>query len=86
MTYGDVRLADELQFSVYNFELADVEKLWKHLDVYEAECKELLDEYAKLMAEKKEIGKKERTIDEDFALIWRSRRSVFPCCRPSIFA
>src|SRR6201746_1097518 len=24
--YGDVRLADELQFSVYNFELADVEK------------------------------------------------------------
>ena len=29
-TYGDVRLADELQFSVYNFELADVEKAWKH--------------------------------------------------------
>src|SRR6476619_6537453 len=27
-TYGDVRLADELQFSVYNFELADVEKAW----------------------------------------------------------
>ena len=24
MTYGDVRLADELQFSVYNFETADV--------------------------------------------------------------
>src|ERR1700727_873019 len=28
--YGDVRLADELQFSVYNFELADVEKAWEH--------------------------------------------------------
>ena len=28
--YGDVRLADELQFSVYNFEVADVEKAWKH--------------------------------------------------------
>src|SRR3982074_3256841 len=27
-TYGDVRLADELQFSVYNFEKADVEKTW----------------------------------------------------------
>ena len=31
--YGDVRLADELQFSVYNFELADVEKTWKHFEL-----------------------------------------------------
>ena len=31
--YGDVRLADELQFSVYNFEAADVEKAWKHFRV-----------------------------------------------------
>ena len=31
-TYGDVRLADELQFSVYNFEAADVEKTWKHFE------------------------------------------------------
>jgi len=46
--YGDVRLADELQFSVYNFEAADVEKTWKHFELYEAECKELLDEYAAL--------------------------------------
>jgi glycyl-tRNA synthetase alpha chain len=45
-TYGDVRLADELQFSVYNFEAADVEKAWKHLDVYEAECRALLERYA----------------------------------------
>jgi len=29
VTYGDVRLADELQFSVYNFERADVEKTWQ---------------------------------------------------------
>jgi tetrameric-type glycyl-tRNA synthetase alpha subunit len=41
-TYGDVRLADELQFSVYNFEAADVEKTWKHFDLYEAECKSLI--------------------------------------------
>jgi glycyl-tRNA synthetase alpha chain len=41
-TYGDVRLADELQMSVYNFEMANVEFLWKHLDMYETECKELL--------------------------------------------
>src|SRR5271163_1901276 len=42
-TYGDVRLADELQFSVYNFEVADVEKTWKHFELYEAECKGLLE-------------------------------------------
>jgi len=46
--YGDVRLADELQFSVYNFELADVEKAWKHFELCEAECKELLQQYAEL--------------------------------------
>jgi len=45
-TYGDVRLADEMQFSVYNFEAADVEKAWKHFDLCEAECKALLDRYA----------------------------------------
>ena len=42
--YGDVRLADELQFSVYNFEAADVEKSWEHFRLYEAECKSLLEE------------------------------------------
>ena len=44
--YGDVRLADELQFSVYNFEAADVEKTWKHFELYEAECKALVEKYA----------------------------------------
>jgi glycyl-tRNA synthetase alpha chain len=42
--YRDVRLADEVQFSVYNFELADVEKSWEHFRLYEAECKGLLEE------------------------------------------
>jgi len=40
--YGDVRLADELQFSVYNFEMADVAKTWKHFELYEEECKALV--------------------------------------------
>jgi glycyl-tRNA synthetase alpha chain len=40
--YGEIRLQDELQFSVYNFEMADVEKAWKHFELYESECKELL--------------------------------------------
>ena len=44
--YGEVRLADELQFSVYNFETADIEKTWRHFDLYEAECKALVDAYA----------------------------------------
>jgi len=46
--YGDVRLADELQFSVYNFEAADVEKTWQHFELYEAECRSLLERYAAL--------------------------------------
>ena len=53
-TYGDVRLADELQFSVYNFELADVEKAWKHFELCEAECKSLLAQYAALSRESNE--------------------------------
>jgi len=44
-TYRDVRLADEVQFSVYNFETADVDKTWRHFELYEAECKALLDTY-----------------------------------------
>jgi glycyl-tRNA synthetase alpha chain len=44
--YGEVRLADELQFSVYNFELADVEKTWEHFRLYEAECQELIGRYS----------------------------------------
>lgn len=52
-TYGDVRLADEQQFSVYNFEAADVEKAWKQFELCEAECKSLLDQYAALSKDKK---------------------------------
>ena len=44
--YGEIRLQDELQFSVYNFERADVDKAWEHLRLYESECQALLDQYA----------------------------------------
>src|SRR5438045_261327 len=50
--YGDVRLADELQFSVYNFEFADVEKTWKHFELCEAECRALIESYAALAGDK----------------------------------
>jgi len=43
LTYGDVRLHEEQQFSAYSFDYADVAKLWEHLNLYEAECKALLD-------------------------------------------
>ena len=46
---SDVRLADELQFSVYNFEAANIEKAWKHFELCESECKALIEqEYADL--------------------------------------
>jgi glycyl-tRNA synthetase alpha chain len=44
--YRDVRFDEELQFSVYNFEMADVSRLWQHLKEYEAECQALLDGFA----------------------------------------
>jgi glycyl-tRNA synthetase alpha chain len=46
--YSDVRLGDELQLSVYNFEMADVEKTWNHFELCEAECKALLERYGEL--------------------------------------
>ena len=52
--YGDVRLADEQQFSVYNFEMADVEKTWKHFELCESECKVLLERYSALSKDKAE--------------------------------
>ena len=42
ITYGEVRLQEEIQFSAYNFERADVAKLWEHFRLYEQECQALL--------------------------------------------
>jgi len=44
-TYRDVRFAEELQFSVYNFELADVATLWQLFELHEKECRRLLEAY-----------------------------------------
>ena len=43
VTYGEMRLAEEEQFSAYSFDYADVPRLWEHLNSYEAECLALLD-------------------------------------------
>src|SRR6266516_3177748 len=44
--YADVRLVEEEQFSVYNFEMANVDRLWRLFAEHEAECSELLKRYA----------------------------------------
>ncbi len=68
--YGEVRLADEQQFSVYNFELADVEKTWKHFELCEDECKKLIERYAVLS----EVSAKAQTESDVFA----REKSRFP--------
>jgi glycyl-tRNA synthetase alpha chain len=45
--YRDVRFAEELQHSVYNFEVADVDTLWQLFGLHEKECQRLIDLYAK---------------------------------------
>jgi len=49
LTYGDVRLHEEQQFSAYSFDYADVDKLWQHLNLYEAECLDLLEKARDVM-------------------------------------
>ena len=44
-TYRDVRYLDELQYSVYNFEMADVATLWKLFDLHEGEAARLIKLY-----------------------------------------
>jgi len=47
VTYGDMRRAEELELSVYDFEAADPETCRKILDLYEGEAIRLLSEYRK---------------------------------------
>jgi|HigsolmetaAR201D_1030396.scaffolds.fasta_scaffold22708_1 glycyl-tRNA synthetase, tetrameric type, alpha subunit len=46
-SYGDVRLAEEVQHSVFNFELADVDTLWELFRLHEKEAQRLLDLFPK---------------------------------------
>ncbi|OFV95675.1 MAG: glycine--tRNA ligase subunit alpha [Acidobacteria bacterium RIFCSPLOWO2_12_FULL_54_10] len=41
-TYAQVRWQEEQQFSVYQFEMADVDMLWQQFNQFEKECKRLL--------------------------------------------
>jgi glycyl-tRNA synthetase alpha chain len=44
--YAKVRHAEELQHSVYNFEMADTEMLWQLFALHEKECQRLIDAFA----------------------------------------
>ena len=48
--YGDVHLRDEIEFSKYNFEKADVDMLFKLFDMYEKEAGRLINESLALPA------------------------------------
>ena len=48
VTYGDMRRAEELEFSVYDFEAADPEICRQLLDLYEGEAARLLGEYPRM--------------------------------------
>ena len=52
-SYGDVRYRDELQYSVYNFEMADIATLWKLFELHEGEAARLLKLYDPKDADKK---------------------------------
>jgi glycyl-tRNA synthetase alpha chain len=47
LNYGDLRRSDELELSVYDFEMADAENCRKVFDLHEAEALRLLDAYRK---------------------------------------
>ena len=52
-SYGDVRYLDELQYSVYNFEMAGIPTLWKLFDLHEGEAARLIEAYDPKAADKR---------------------------------
>ena len=47
VTYGDVFLQNEREFSKYNFEIADTQMLFRHFADAESECRAILEQGAK---------------------------------------
>jgi len=55
LTYGDLRQAEELELSVYDFEAADPDTCRKLLDLYEGEALRLLEYYWRPLRPKKGV-------------------------------
>ncbi len=49
-TYGDIHKRSEYEFSQYNFEVADIDMLFRHFNDYADECKRCLEEKLPLPA------------------------------------
>jgi glycyl-tRNA synthetase alpha chain len=52
-TYGDIRLAEEQQFSDYSFDRSDPKAIRSEFDLHEKQAKELLDEWSKAAAKER---------------------------------
>jgi glycyl-tRNA synthetase alpha chain len=72
ITYGEMRRAEELEFSVYDFEAADPEVCRNLLDLYEGEAGRLLGEYSRMNTNMEGNQKEQDTYrNESIALIKR---------------
>jgi glycyl-tRNA synthetase alpha chain len=75
VTYGDMRRAEELEFSVYDFEAADPVVCRHLLDLYEEEATRLLGEYPRI--DKAEEAPKNESISESIESM-TLKRTRFP--------
>jgi glycyl-tRNA synthetase alpha chain len=77
--YRDVRYQDELQMSVSNFEKADVEKTWKHFEMYESESQTLINDFWEIHRREDEMPKAQQA-EEPAIQVKASRKesSRFP--------
>ena len=90
LTYGDLRRTEELELSVYDFELADAENCRKAFDLHEAEATRLLEAYRKhvgvVVVSRDELNELVEQLDkEPLAGLddWRRRfplRKVYELC------
>ena len=69
VTYGDMRRAEELEFSVYDFEEADPDVCRKLLDLYEGEATRILELYSKIKLSKQDdVEQQDPSVIESKAL------------------
>ena len=74
--YGEVRLAEEQQFSAYSFDYADPEMTRKLFDLHEQEAMELLEAYSQVKRGREEALSGAcglRPVPEVFAPVQRAR-------------
>jgi glycyl-tRNA synthetase alpha chain len=73
VTYGEMRRAEELEFSVYDFEAADPEVCRNLLDLYEGEATRLLGEYSRIMNNISTNQKESDTVNNESVALIKKR-------------